>query len=126
MSTDLKGRVNQVWIAVGLICAIAAFGLAYYFTRASATPPKPVIPANGSLVVVARVSMRCTGAWRHTRRRRGRMSRRYRWVFAPGWAAARRSQVRCFHMADRSLAFLTSWPPGLTLCYGSCGRFRYS
>ncbi len=57
MSTDLKGRVNQVWIAVGLICAIAAFGLAYYFTRASATPPKPVIPANGSLVVVARVSI---------------------------------------------------------------------
>ena len=57
MSTDLKGRVNQVWIAVGLICAIAAFGLAYYFTRASATPPKPVIPANGTLVVVARVSI---------------------------------------------------------------------
>jgi pilus assembly protein CpaB len=57
VSTDLKGRVNQVWIAVGLICAIAAFGLAYYFTRASATPPKPVIPANGTLVVVARVSI---------------------------------------------------------------------
>jgi pilus assembly protein CpaB len=57
VSTDLKGRVNQVWIAVGLICAIAAFGLAYYFTRASATPPKPAIPANGSLVVVARVSI---------------------------------------------------------------------
>ncbi len=57
MTTDLKGRVNQVWIAVGLICAIAAFGLAYYFTRASATPPKPVIPANGQLVVVARVSI---------------------------------------------------------------------
>ncbi len=53
----LKARVNQVWIAVGLICAVAAFGLAYYFTRASATPPKPVIPANGYLVVVARVSI---------------------------------------------------------------------
>ncbi len=57
MTTDLKGRVNQVWIAVGLICAIAAFGLAYYVTRASATPPKPVIPANGELVVVARVAI---------------------------------------------------------------------
>ncbi|MHB1639587.1 MAG: Flp pilus assembly protein CpaB [Candidatus Dormibacteria bacterium] len=57
MTTDLKGRVNQVWIAVGLICAIAAFGLAYYFTRAGATPPKPVIPANGQLVVVARVAI---------------------------------------------------------------------
>ena len=57
MTTDLKGRVNQVWIAVGLICAIAAFGLAYYVTRASAAPPKPVVPANGYLVVVARVSI---------------------------------------------------------------------
>ncbi|MDA8329956.1 MAG: hypothetical protein M0027_01855 [Candidatus Dormibacteraeota bacterium] len=57
MTTDLKGRVNQVWIAVGLILAIAAFGLAYYFTRTSATPPKPVVPANGYLVVVARVSI---------------------------------------------------------------------
>ena len=53
----LKGRVNQVWIAVGLICAVAAFGLAYYVTRASATPPKLVIPANGRVVVVARVSI---------------------------------------------------------------------
>ena len=57
MTTDLKGRVNQVWIAVGLICAIAAFGLAYYFTRASTTPPKPTVPANGQLVVVARVAI---------------------------------------------------------------------
>ncbi|HVD03672.1 MAG TPA: RcpC/CpaB family pilus assembly protein [Candidatus Dormibacteraeota bacterium] len=57
MTTDLKGRVNQVWIAVGLICAIAAFGLAYYFTRASSTPPKPTVPANGELVVVARVAI---------------------------------------------------------------------
>ena len=57
MTTDLKGRVNQVWIAVGLICAIAAFGLAYYFTRASSTPPKPTVPANGQLVVVARVAI---------------------------------------------------------------------
>ncbi|MHB8323888.1 MAG: Flp pilus assembly protein CpaB [Candidatus Dormibacteria bacterium] len=57
MTTDLKGRVNQVWIAVGLICAIAAFGLAYYFTRAGATPPKSTVPANGQLVVVARVAI---------------------------------------------------------------------
>ncbi|MDA8332350.1 MAG: Flp pilus assembly protein CpaB [Candidatus Dormibacteraeota bacterium] len=57
MTTDLKGRVNQVWIAVGLILAIAAFGLAYYFTRSSTTAPKPLVPANGQLVVVARVSI---------------------------------------------------------------------
>lgn len=56
MTTDLKGRVNQVWIAVGLILAIAAFGLAYYFTRNS-TSSAPVVPANGQLVVVARVSI---------------------------------------------------------------------
>jgi Flp pilus assembly protein CpaB len=55
VTTDLKGRVNQVWIAVGLICAIAAFGLAYYFTRTTTTSSGPTVPANGQLVVVARV-----------------------------------------------------------------------
>ncbi len=57
MTTDLKGRINQVWIAVGLICAVAAFGLAYYFTRSSNNASGPTVPANGQLVVVARVSI---------------------------------------------------------------------
>lgn len=57
MTTDLKGRVNQVWIAVGLICAIAAFGLAYYFTRTTANSTNPTVPANGQLVVVAKVAI---------------------------------------------------------------------
>jgi Flp pilus assembly protein CpaB len=57
VTTDLKGRVNQVWIAVGLICAIAAFGLAYYFTRTSAPPTAASVPSNGQLVVVARVAI---------------------------------------------------------------------
>jgi Flp pilus assembly protein CpaB len=57
VTTDLKGRVNQVWIAVGLICAIAAFGLAYYFTRTSATTTGPTVPTNGQLVVVAKVAI---------------------------------------------------------------------
>ncbi|HEY6537628.1 MAG TPA: RcpC/CpaB family pilus assembly protein [Candidatus Dormibacteraeota bacterium] len=56
MTTDLKGRVNQVWIALGLILAIVAFGAAYYFTRAN-TSSNPPAPATGQLVVVAKVSI---------------------------------------------------------------------
>ncbi len=56
MTTDLKGRVNQVWIAIGLILAIFAFGAAYYFTRAN-TQSTPTVPATGQLVVVAKVSI---------------------------------------------------------------------
>lgn len=56
MTTDLKGRVNQVWIAIGLILAIAAFGAAYYFTRAN-TSSTPTAPTTGQLVVVAKVSI---------------------------------------------------------------------
>ncbi|MGC1185181.1 MAG: RcpC/CpaB family pilus assembly protein [Candidatus Dormiibacterota bacterium] len=56
MTTDLKGRVNQVWIAIGLILAIFAFGAAYYFTRAN-TSTTPTAPATGQLVVVAKVSI---------------------------------------------------------------------
>ncbi|MGC2191735.1 MAG: RcpC/CpaB family pilus assembly protein [Candidatus Dormiibacterota bacterium] len=56
MTTDLKGRVNQVWIAVGLILAIFAFGAAYYFTRANVSTT-PQAPTNGQLVVVAKVSI---------------------------------------------------------------------
>jgi len=55
VTTDLKGRVNQVWIAIGLILAIFAFGAAYYFTRANA--PAPTAPTTGQLVVVAKVSI---------------------------------------------------------------------
>ena len=56
MTTDLKGRVNQVWIAIGLILAIAAFGAAYYFTRAN-TSSTATAPTTGQLVVVAKVSI---------------------------------------------------------------------
>ncbi|HVB14159.1 MAG TPA: RcpC/CpaB family pilus assembly protein [Candidatus Dormibacteraeota bacterium] len=56
MTTDLKGRVNQVWIAIGLILAIFAFGAAYYFTRANASN-SPTVPSTGQLVVVAKVSI---------------------------------------------------------------------
>ncbi|MGC1406824.1 MAG: RcpC/CpaB family pilus assembly protein, partial [Candidatus Dormiibacterota bacterium] len=56
MTTDLKGRVNQVWIAVGLILAIAAFGLMYYVTRAS-VPTTPTLPSNGTQVVVAKIAI---------------------------------------------------------------------
>ena len=56
MTTDLKGRVNQVWIAIGLILAIFAFGAAYYFTRAN-TPNGPTVPTTGKLVVVAKISI---------------------------------------------------------------------
>ncbi|MGH7641540.1 MAG: Flp pilus assembly protein CpaB [Candidatus Dormibacteria bacterium] len=56
MTTDLKGRVNQVWIAIGLILAIFAFGAAYYFTRAN-TNNTPTAPTTGQLVVVAKVSI---------------------------------------------------------------------
>ncbi len=56
MTTDLKGRFNQVWIAVGLVIAIGAFGLMYYFTRSTTTPP-PAPPSNGQLVVVARTAI---------------------------------------------------------------------
>lgn len=56
MTTDLKGRVNQVWIAVGLILAIVAFGAAYYFTRANASN-SPAAPTTGQLVVVAKIAI---------------------------------------------------------------------
>jgi Flp pilus assembly protein CpaB len=56
VTTDLKGRVNQVWIAVGLILAIFAFGAAYYFTRANVSTT-PLVPTTGQLVVVAKVSI---------------------------------------------------------------------
>lgn len=56
MTTDLKGRVNQVWIAIGLILAIAAFGLMYYVTRASVSS-NPAVPSNGQLVVVAKIAI---------------------------------------------------------------------
>ncbi|HVC22117.1 MAG TPA: RcpC/CpaB family pilus assembly protein [Candidatus Dormibacteraeota bacterium] len=56
MTTDLKGRVNQVWIAIGLILAIFAFGAAYYFTRAN-TSTGPTVPSTGQVVVVAKVSI---------------------------------------------------------------------
>jgi len=56
VTTDLKGRVNQVWIAIGLILAIFAFGAAYYFTRAN-TNTTPLAPATGQLVVIAKVSI---------------------------------------------------------------------
>ena len=56
MTTDLKGRVNQVWIAIGLILAIAAFGLMYYVTRANATQT-PTVPSTGQLVVVAKLAI---------------------------------------------------------------------
>jgi len=56
VTTDLKGRVNQVWIAIGLILAIAAFGAAYYFTRAN-TSSTATAPTTGQLVVVAKVSI---------------------------------------------------------------------
>jgi Flp pilus assembly protein CpaB len=56
VTTDLKGRVNQVWIAVGLILAIAAFGLMYYVTRASVSTT-PTVPSNGTQVVVAKIAI---------------------------------------------------------------------
>ncbi|MGH7639549.1 MAG: RcpC/CpaB family pilus assembly protein, partial [Candidatus Dormibacteria bacterium] len=56
VTTDLKGRVNQVWIAVGLILAICAFGAAYYFMRNNASTG-PTVPTTGQVVVVARVSI---------------------------------------------------------------------
>ncbi|MFZ0995190.1 MAG: RcpC/CpaB family pilus assembly protein [Candidatus Dormiibacterota bacterium] len=56
MTTDLKGRVNQVWIAVGLILAIAAFGLMYYVTRASVSTT-PTVPSTGTQVVVAKIAI---------------------------------------------------------------------
>jgi Flp pilus assembly protein CpaB len=56
VTTDLKGRVNQVWIAIGLILAICAFGAMYYFTRAN-TSTTSTVPSNGQLVVVARVTI---------------------------------------------------------------------
>ncbi|MGA8207791.1 MAG: RcpC/CpaB family pilus assembly protein [Candidatus Dormiibacterota bacterium] len=56
MTTDLKGRVNQVWIAIGLILAIAAFGLMYYVTRASVSTT-PTVPSNGTQVVVAKLAI---------------------------------------------------------------------
>ncbi|MGH7610679.1 MAG: RcpC/CpaB family pilus assembly protein [Candidatus Dormibacteria bacterium] len=54
--TDLKGRVNQVSIAIGLILAIAAFGAAYYLIRANSNQ-SPTAPTTGQLVVVAKVSI---------------------------------------------------------------------
>jgi len=56
VTTDLKGRVNQVWIAIGLILAIFAFGAAYYFTRAN-TSNSPQSLTTGQLVVIAKVSI---------------------------------------------------------------------
>jgi Flp pilus assembly protein CpaB len=56
VTTDLKGRVNQVWIAIGLILAIAAFGLMYYVTRASVSTT-PTVPSNGTQVVVAKLAI---------------------------------------------------------------------
>ena len=56
MTTDLKGRVNQVWIAIGLILAIAAFGLMYYVTRAGVSS-NPTVPSTGQLVVVAKIAI---------------------------------------------------------------------
>jgi Flp pilus assembly protein CpaB len=56
VTTDLKGRVNQVWIAIGLILAIAAFGLMYYVTRATASAT-PTVPSNGQQVVVAKIAI---------------------------------------------------------------------
>jgi Flp pilus assembly protein CpaB len=56
VTTDLKGRVNQVWIAIGLILAIFAFGAAYYFTRANASN-SPTVPSTGQVVVVAKVAI---------------------------------------------------------------------
>jgi Flp pilus assembly protein CpaB len=56
VTTDLKGRFNQVWIAVGLILAIAAFGLMYYVTRASVSTT-PTVPSNGTQVVVAKIAI---------------------------------------------------------------------
>jgi Flp pilus assembly protein CpaB len=56
VTTDLKGRVNQVWIAVGLILAIAAFGLMYYVTRASVSTT-PTVPSTGTQVVVAKLAI---------------------------------------------------------------------
>ncbi|MGH7667825.1 MAG: RcpC/CpaB family pilus assembly protein [Candidatus Dormibacteria bacterium] len=56
MTTDLKGRVNQVWIAVGLILAIVAFGAMYYFTRAN-TSSNTNVATTGHVVVIAKVSI---------------------------------------------------------------------
>jgi Flp pilus assembly protein CpaB len=56
VTTDLKGRVNQVWIAIGLILAIFAFGAAYYFTRANVSTTSTA-PTTGQLVVIAKVSI---------------------------------------------------------------------
>lgn len=57
MSGGSKGKVNQLWIAVGLIGAVAAFGLSYYLTSNSTAPTAPPPPANGQLVVIAKVSI---------------------------------------------------------------------
>ena len=58
MTTDIRRRGNQLWVAVGLIIAVAAFALAYFLSRAA--PPVQTItpvPANGAVVVVARVAI---------------------------------------------------------------------
>lgn len=53
----MKGRANKGWIAIGLIMAIAAFGVAFYVSQSALKPPPPAIPSNGQVVVIAKVSI---------------------------------------------------------------------
>ncbi len=58
MTTDIRRRGNQLWVAVGLIVAVAAFALAYFLSRAA--PPVQTttpVPTSGAVVVVARVAI---------------------------------------------------------------------
>ncbi len=58
MTTELRRRGNQALVALGLIIAVVAFGLAYFLSR-STPPPAPisVVPVTGTQVVVARVAI---------------------------------------------------------------------
>ncbi|HUY96801.1 MAG TPA: RcpC/CpaB family pilus assembly protein [Verrucomicrobiae bacterium] len=58
MTTELRRRGNQALVALGLIIAVLAFGLAYFLSRSTPPPaPASVVPITGTQVVVARVAI---------------------------------------------------------------------
>ncbi|HVA21533.1 MAG TPA: RcpC/CpaB family pilus assembly protein [Candidatus Micrarchaeia archaeon] len=58
MTTELRRRGNQALVALGLIIAVLAFGLAYFLSRSTPPPaPATVLPVTGTQVVVARVAI---------------------------------------------------------------------
>ncbi len=58
MTTELRRRGNQALVALGVIIAVGAFGLAYFLSRSAPAPTTvPIAPVTGTQVVVARVAI---------------------------------------------------------------------